>query len=46
VWGGIQVTGADGHNYEVRNRVALCRCGSSRNMPFCDGTHAKIHFAG
>jgi CDGSH-type Zn-finger protein len=46
IWlkGGVQVTGADGHAYEVRNRVTLCRCGASSNKPFCDGTHASIHF--
>jgi len=38
--GGIPVTGADGHPYEVRNRVTLCRCGRSSNKPFCDGSHA------
>jgi len=37
--GGIQVIGADGHEYEVRNRVTLCRCGESSNMPFCDASH-------
>ena len=46
VWGGIQVTAADGYQYELRNRVSLCRCGASRNKPFCDGTHAKVRFAG
>jgi CDGSH-type Zn-finger protein len=46
IWvrGGIPVVGADGRAYEVRNRVALCRCGASKNKPFCDGTHAAIHF--
>ena len=40
VRGGIQVIAADGHKYEVRNRVTLCRCGRSANKPFCDGAHA------
>ena len=46
VWlrGGVQVVGADGFEYEVRNRVTLCRCGASQNKPFCDGTHASIGF--
>jgi len=42
--GGIPVVGADGFEYEVRNRVTLCRCGASKNKPFCDGTHAAIKF--
>jgi CDGSH-type Zn-finger protein len=44
--GGIAVVAADGFEYEVRNRVTLCRCGASRNKPFCDGTHAAIKFQG
>jgi CDGSH-type Zn-finger protein len=46
IWlrGGIAVVSADGFEYEVRNRVTLCRCGQSRNKPFCDGTHASIKF--
>jgi len=44
--GGIPVTSADGFEYEVRNRVTLCRCGASKNKPFCDGTHAAIKFQG
>ncbi len=44
VWGGVEVVGADGRAYEVRNRVTLCRCGASSNKPFCDGTHASVGF--
>ena len=40
VRGGIPVVSEDGTTYEVRNRVTLCRCGRSANMPFCDGSHA------
>lgn len=38
VKGGIPVKTED-TNYEVRNRVTLCRCGRSYNKPFCDGMH-------
>jgi len=33
IWvrGGIPVIAADGFEYEVRNRIALCRCGRSSN---------------
>ncbi|MHB1314019.1 MAG: CDGSH iron-sulfur domain-containing protein [Christensenellales bacterium] len=50
VSGGIYVTGnipiesADGQLYETRNRVMLCRCGNSRNKPFCDAMHVSVKF--
>ena len=34
----------DGNKLTKVNTVALCRCGGSSNMPFCDGTHNKISF--
>lgn len=47
IWvrGKIPVESADGHQYEIRNRVTLCRCGKSTNKPFCDGTHIDIEFS-
>lgn len=47
IWvrGGIEIESeAGGFKYEIRNRVTLCRCGQSKNKPFCDGTHASIKF--
>jgi CDGSH-type Zn-finger protein len=42
--GGIPLVAADGTVYEVRNRVTVCRCGASKNKPFCDGSHAAVKF--
>ncbi len=42
VKGGVPIEASDGYQYEVRNRVTLCRCGRSGNKPFCDGRHTKI----
>lgn len=44
VRGGIPLVGADGHEYERRNRYALCRCGSSTDKPFCDAKHVIWEF--
>lgn len=40
--GGIRVESADGKSYEVRNRQTICRCGESKNKPFCDCSHRQI----
>jgi CDGSH-type Zn-finger protein len=45
VRGGIEVCSPDGFTYEVRNRVTLCRCGLSQNLPFCDESHADGRFS-
>lgn len=44
IMGGIPVFSPDGESYQPRNRVTLCRCGQSRNKPFCDGTHSPAHY--
>ena len=46
IWvkGGIKIISSDNKTYEIRNRVTLCRCGQSKNKPFCDGTHAAIRY--
>jgi len=45
VSGNVPIEWADGNPLETRNRVALCRCGSSKNRPLCDGTHNEVGFS-
>lgn len=37
--GNVEVFGDDGQLIRRDTRVALCRCGQSRHMPFCDNSH-------
>lgn len=43
---GEPLTWRKGDPLEVGNTYALCRCGQSREQPFCDGTHIGIDFDG
>jgi CDGSH-type Zn-finger protein len=31
-------------NLEGKQQFALCRCGLSKNKPFCDGSHGREGF--
>ena len=37
--GNVRIVSADGSSTWEGTKTALCRCGMSKNKPFCDGTH-------
>ena len=41
--GPVQISGADGQTV-TKPKAALCRCGHSKNKPFCDGSHREAGF--
>lgn len=42
--GSFSLTDAAGNTFDTEDSVSLCRCGYSRDKPFCDGTHEAISF--
>ena len=44
VRGDLEVEGTSGDMPGVRFRAALCRCGQSKNKPFCDNSHEDAGF--
>jgi CDGSH-type Zn-finger protein/uncharacterized Fe-S cluster protein YjdI len=42
--GNFEISTSEGQVLRRGTSTALCRCGSSANKPFCDGTHSKIGF--
>lgn len=39
--GDFEIVDAQGNPYGLAGRtvISICRCGQSKNLPFCDGTH-------
>jgi len=35
-----------GKKYQLQEKCSLCRCGQSKNKPYCDGTHVEAKFDG
>lgn len=46
VKGTFQLLDHDGNAYDLEGQriVLLCRCGRSKNQPFCDSTHVREGF--
>ncbi|WGD33703.1 (4Fe-4S)-binding protein [Olleya sp. YS] len=46
VYGTLNITHKNGKE-EVKNKTtAFCRCGASKNKPYCDGAHTDADFKG
>jgi CDGSH-type Zn-finger protein/uncharacterized Fe-S cluster protein YjdI len=44
VMGDLRVQNAEGETIAEETRLTLCRCGRSRNQPFCDNSHIEGGF--
>ena len=46
VSGTFAIRDGNGQEFDLSGRTAisLCRCGHSKNKPFCDGSHNQIGF--
>jgi CDGSH-type Zn-finger protein/uncharacterized Fe-S cluster protein YjdI len=42
--GDVELVAGDGTVVARDTRMALCRCGTSKNRPFCDGSHWETDF--
>ncbi|UAL50922.1 MULTISPECIES: CDGSH iron-sulfur domain-containing protein [Metabacillus] len=39
VTGDVELVDAEGSVFQTKQSFSLCRCGLSKRMPFCDGSH-------
>jgi CDGSH-type Zn-finger protein len=46
VEGDFDLYDMNGNRYDLlgRTAISLCRCGASKNMPFCDSAHKECGF--
>lgn len=47
IQGPVKVVDHQGNEFTIaagKDVVALCRCGQSKNRPFCDGSHKQCGF--
>lgn len=44
LYGDIRIETSDGEVIEQTDNAYLCRCGFSKDKPFCDGEHKRIGF--
>ncbi len=44
VRGAVEIVDHEGRVITADSRVALCRCGASKNKPYCDDSHLAIGF--
>ena len=44
--GDIELVDANGNKFDLggRTAISLCRCGFSKDKPFCDGSHREHKF--
>lgn len=47
IQGPVKIVDHQGNEFSIpagKDTVALCRCGQSKNKPFCDGSHKGCGF--
>jgi len=44
ITGHFKLQWPSGHDIAHKDEVLLCRCGRSKDKPFCDGSHVAVGF--